>query len=265
MNRRAITATLLTLIFLISAMVVITPMASAQKTWTVDDDRTQFSTADFTAIQAAINAASPGDTIIVAAGTYEENVNITKSLQLLGAKAGIPAGPDANPAGRSDPDEESIIKGTITESRKVSGSTIDGFTILSNGQHGINLTPTARVGDVIKNNIIDGGPGNIVKAGIWSARGGGYLITNNNIRNYLRGMMFDGWATDPQCTISGNYITNCSMVGIHTMGSWSNGHIFSNNLIENSGSGIILAQGEHEVSYNTIRNNSGSGILLGYA
>ena len=258
----------LLLISLILAFQVGTVSAQEPKTYYVsitgDDAKDGLSWENaFATIQKAIGSAvSSGDTVLVGPGTYEEDVNITKSLQLLGAKAGIPAGPDANPAGRGDPDEESIIKGTITESRNVSGSTIDGFTILSNGQHGINLTPTARVEDVIKNNIIDGGPGNIVKAGIWSARGGGYLITNNNIRNYLRGMMFDGGATDPQCTISGNYITNCSMVGIHTMGSWSNGHIFSNNLIENSGSGIILAQGEHEVSYNTIRNNSGNGILL---
>jgi len=215
----------------------------------------------FSSIQAAINAAT-GTTITCVAGTYTEDVNITISLQLLGAKAGVPAGPDASPANRSNPLEESIIDGRITITG-IAVSIIDGFTILSGGQHGIDLDGGE---DVIKNNIIDGVSITVGKSGIFSGGGGGYLIANNNIRNYGQfGITFDGGLTDPQCTISGNYITNITGVntaGIQTMGSWSNGHIFSNNVIENCGAGIVLSQGGHQVSGNTILNNSGSGILL---
>jgi len=217
----------------------------------------------YNTIQAAIVEASDGETIEVAAGTYTEDVNITKPLQLLGAKVGVPAGPDASPAGRSDPVEESIIDGYIRITG-VGETVIDGFTILNEEQHVIDLDGG---GDVIKNNIIDGVSVTVVKSGIFSRGNGGYLITNNNIRNCGRfGITFDGGDPAPQCTISGNYITNITgrenTAGIQTMGSWSNGHIFSNNLIENCGAGIVLAQGEHQVSGNTIRDNSGSGILL---
>ncbi len=43
----------------------------------------------FTTIQAAINAAAPGDTIQVAAATYAEQINVNKALTLLGPNANV--------------------------------------------------------------------------------------------------------------------------------------------------------------------------------
>ena len=50
-------------------------LASPGTAWTVDDD----GPADFSTIQTAVDAASPGDTIIVAAGIYPEQLIINKA------------------------------------------------------------------------------------------------------------------------------------------------------------------------------------------
>ncbi len=58
----------------------IQPVKAEPKTWTVDDD----GPADFSKIQDAINAANPGDTVIVSEGIYAEGqINVNKSLTTL--------------------------------------------------------------------------------------------------------------------------------------------------------------------------------------
>lgn len=50
----------------------------------VDDDKVQCPNAAYTSIQAAVNAASPGDKINVCPGTYREQVRVTKRLTIRG-------------------------------------------------------------------------------------------------------------------------------------------------------------------------------------
>src|SRR3989304_8108198 len=57
-------------------VLVVHPAKASSKTITVPDD--------YPTIQAAINGASEGDTVFVKAGTYSENLTVTKSLSLVG-------------------------------------------------------------------------------------------------------------------------------------------------------------------------------------
>jgi len=104
--KRKIFSILFALVLMLSFSLV-TAVPVGANTWTVDDD----GGADFTTIQAAINAANSGDTIIVAAGTYyvtglSTEIKIRdKSLTLLGAQANVPI-VDGERAG-----DESIIRG----------------------------------------------------------------------------------------------------------------------------------------------------------
>src|SRR5271166_5717919 len=100
----------------------------------------------FKTIQGAVNAAKPGDTIDVAAGTYHENVVIGKTLSLLGAQAGV------NPITglRTNPAKESTVNSiTVQSTAKVR---IDGFSLNDSGH--IALVDFASQRDTLTNNII---------------------------------------------------------------------------------------------------------------
>ena len=58
--------------------------AKQDPTILVDDDKVECPTPKFTTIQSAVDAAKPGDTIRVCAGTYVEQVSISKSLTIRG-------------------------------------------------------------------------------------------------------------------------------------------------------------------------------------
>src|SRR3954468_10102609 len=106
-------------------------------TLTVDD--TAGTGAQFSTIQAAVNAASPGDTIKVAPGVYNETVTVDKSLNIIGAQA------NHSGATRSVPAiQESVVTGAgvsfvlNTDNVVVNGFTIQGAT----GAAGITTSAT---------------------------------------------------------------------------------------------------------------------------
>ncbi|TEU13246.1 MAG: hypothetical protein E3J21_19105 [Anaerolineales bacterium] len=169
-----------------------------------------FYVANGMSIQDAIDAASDGDTINVAAGTYNENVNITKALTLKAASKPVIDGGLAGPC--------------VTIA--ANGVTIDGFEI-KNGTNGIVSWDTDN--STIKNcdihdNLNVGGY-NGVGIMFWTGTGtvdfDNNSILDNRIYSNDRQGIYIGWLSWPPPTVysDGNTIRGNTIYnnGLYTM------------------------------------------------
>ena len=199
--------------------------AAAATTILVDDDLVQCPTATFTSISAAVAVASPGDTIQVCAGTYNEVVQVSKTLTILGAQATVDARTRAVPI----TSESSVGSGDGAFQILANNVVIDGFTI-----RGVNNPP----------NIFPDALG----AGIWTNPGfsgtnGGHQIRNNIIQNNIIGIELDNDGIF-QTKVERNLIRNNNEVGpdggtgIDTNFGLANAVIDSNKIVGNTNSGI---------------------------
>ena len=91
---------------------------------------------DYATIQQAVNAANPGDTIIVAADTYGEMILINKPLTLRGANAGIHPTVGVHPnetVGARGPESILSHNGLYAIRPSADNITIDGFKFTGTG------------------------------------------------------------------------------------------------------------------------------------
>ncbi|MGB9937104.1 MAG: NosD domain-containing protein [Methanobacterium sp.] len=236
----------------------------------------------FNTIQAAINDPDTlnGHIIIVAAGTYIENILLNKRLSIISSGiAIIQASNHNNPAF------------TITSAGN--GTTIEGFLLsgeiyLDGASNcniiGNNLTNTTRGiflngsnNNTIKCNIISDN-----EHGIIIISGNGNIISENSIKNNDYGINIIGSNNIIQentiiankyygiCLFEGsnsnlileNVVTNNIWDGIVFYGSNSN--MIQNNTIKNNQYGILLADSSNNntISENNVTNNTFDGISV---
>jgi len=196
-------------------------------------------------IQSAVNDPTC-DPITVAAGTYNEDVTILRSVTLQGAQAGVDA--------RSRSGPESIITNANGPIQiEANNVTIDGFTL-----EGASLDPTTNPG--------------AFGAGIWTNPGfsgtqGGHQIVNNIIQNNIAGIELDNTGVIA-ALVQHNLIRNNTLPGagsgngIETSFGLTNALIDSNTFSGDTSTSMLVdsAGDSITVSNNTLVGGTTEGI-----
>ncbi|MCK4735214.1 MAG: right-handed parallel beta-helix repeat-containing protein [Methanophagales archaeon] len=191
---------------------------------------------DYTTIQAAVDAASQGDTIIVKDGTYTENINVDKSLTIRSEN-----GPDSTIIQAEWP-----VFMVSADYVNISGFTVEGAFC------GIDLY-YADYCNISNNNCSNN------KAGIYLRESNNNSISDNKCSS-------NNWAGISISDSNDNSISNNNCLnngnGISLM-NYSNNNSISNNNCLNNGDGISISDSnDNSISNNNCLNNDASSINL---
>lgn len=246
---------LMFVVMLLSAVVVM-PSALAAQTWYVDGavsssgDGTSWETA-FKKIQEGIDAASDGDEVVVAPGTYLENIRFKgKNIILTSTN---PLDPDIVGNTIIDGNEAGSVvnfSGTETEACILSGFTIRNGRTSGPGGGICGAEADSHTRATICHNAICGSLAQFGGGGIYACDG---PILNNRIIGNVGGFLSGGGLSECDGVIRNNLVVlnraGLSGGGLNRCG----GEITNNTIVANSGGGLNPTGGLVSC-HGTIRN-----------
>jgi len=230
-------------------------------------------------IQEGVDRVQTGGRVHVAAGTYNEEVTVGKSISLLGAQAGVDA--------RTPRGAESIMTEGTGETPLIlnaSDVTVDGFTVEGQTQvnhfgAGVWMEPhthgTQFVNNIVRNNVVglfltndNGADPTLIQHDLFQDNTNPGAASGNDV--YADNFTAGGAVTG--ATIDANKFTNSSFVEDAWAVDVSNGAlpqfsniVVSNNSIDNHGRGVVFfATTNSSVTANTFTPGAINhyGVLL---
>ncbi len=211
------------------------------ETYTVDDD----GGANYTKIQNALDNAAVGDTILVSPGTYQEDIAVRKTLNVIGSGPG-----DCIIQGNGDKEVVDIGGGYVNFS---------GFSIISSGEgdnkHAMRVgTEWNTISDIW---IID------CARGVWFGSADHNIFRNSILQNLSTYGIFIDQSDDN--VFANNTIRGNNGYGITFSYTCNNNVVENNTIMENDYGGINLHMGENYLLKDNICNgNLNYGISMGH-
>jgi hypothetical protein len=225
---------------------------------------------DYSSIQAAVDAAAVGDTILIGAGTYQENVEVYKGLTLSGTGPELTVIDGNNAAGvlwtEAYPNEAAPNGITLSGVTVQNGASIDGAGITNFGHltldnsRIVNNTAVQRAGGIwnqgtltVTNSLIaHNSAGSSAGGGLYQQFGGQTTLMNSVVADNTAGSQGGG-------------------IYIGTGNFFMNGVTVANNRAESSGpagGGIFLLTSEpvtimSSTLHGNQANDNGGGLSTG--
>jgi Ca2+-binding RTX toxin-like protein len=214
-------------------------------------DSTDHLIGTFDHIQDAINAGADGYRIRLAAGSYDENVDISKNIEIDGVNAGT--------AGTGSRGAESVIRGQVTVSAAHSATnhvTVNGVEVYNTSDNthpfvGIQVNTAADVtvtNSVFYSPVINGSNSIVDRAVLLTTAATGIITIDHNLFTGAAHSLFGSasWTTaiwSDGREAAGSSIDHNTFEWVRTAinaDDFNNGLAIANNIFQNAGSGISI-------------------------